>query len=226
MPAAGRKFLALKEPPLSVYNNVSACRRQKIFGFERAPQPLSYIVHNTISACHRHKFFVLFGFEGPFSLSLSSQWYKCLPQANFFVLFGFEGPPLSVYNNVSACRRRKFFGFERAPSASLLHSSQYYKCLLQAEFFDLFGFERAPPPLSVHNNVSVCRMRKFFGFERAPSASLLHSSQYYKCLLQAEFFDLFGFERAPLSVHNNVSACLRQKNFGFERAPSASLLHT
>ena len=149
MPAAGRKFLALKEPPLSVYNNVSACRRQKIFGFERAPQPLSYIVHNTISACRRHK---------------------------FFVLFGFEGPPLSVYNNVSACRRRKIFGFEGAPSASLLHSSQYYKCLLQAEFFDLFGFERAP--LSVHNNVSACLRQKNFGFERAPSASLLHSSQY------------------------------------------------
>ena len=82
------------------------------------------------------------------------------------------------------------------------------------------------PPLSVYNNVSACRRRKFFGFERGPSASLLRSSQYYKCLLQAEFFDLFGFERAPLSVHNNVSACLRQKNFGFERAPSASLLHT
>ena len=104
----------------------------------------------------------------------------------FFVLFALEGAPLSVYNNVSACHRRKIFGFERAPSASLLHSSQYYKCLLQAEFFDLFGFERAP--LSVHNNVSACLRQKNFGFERAPSASLLHSSQYYKCLPQAEIF--------------------------------------
>ena len=73
MPAAGTKFwafLALKGVPsasLLVYNNLSACHRQKIFdlfGFEQAASAsLSLLVHNNnISARRRHKIFGLFGF--------------------------------------------------------------------------------------------------------------------------------------------------------------------
>ena len=95
----------------------------------------------------------------PHSLVDTSYW-------STFLLGLWKGPlslSLSVYHNISACRRQKLFGlycFERAPSASL----------------------------SVHHNISACRRQKFLGFERPPSASLLHSSQYYKCLPQAEIF--------------------------------------
>ena len=84
------------------------------------------------------KFLIFLTFKGPLSLSLSSQKYKCLPQAELFLAFmALKGHLLLVYNNISACRRQNFFvlfGFERAPSASL--SSHQYKCLPQAkEFF-------------------------------------------------------------------------------------------
>ena len=81
------------------------------------------------------KFLIFLTFKGPLSLSLSSQKYKCLPQAELFLAFmALKGHLLLVYNNISACRRQNFFvlfGFERAPSASL--SSHQYKCLPQAK---------------------------------------------------------------------------------------------
>ena len=54
---------ALLSASLSVYNNISACYRQKIFALKGPCHPLSYLVHNNVSACRRQKFFVLFGFE-------------------------------------------------------------------------------------------------------------------------------------------------------------------
>ena len=122
MPAAGRIFLiflALEGPPLSVHNNVSACRRQKIFGFERAPQPFSYIVHNTICACRRHNFFVLF--EGPLSQFTIMYLSACRMQK----ILGLERAPSAslldkvVYNIINACRRQKFFSFKGPFSLSL-----------------------------------------------------------------------------------------------------------
>ena len=65
-------FLALKGPlPLSQFTiTLVPAKGRRILALKGPPQPLSYIVHNIISACRRQKFF---GFKGPFSLSLSSQ---------------------------------------------------------------------------------------------------------------------------------------------------------
>ena len=102
---------------LPVHNDLSGCRRQNFFGlfdFERVPSA-SISVYNNISACYRQKIFALKGPCHPLSYLVHNNVSACRRQ-NFFVLFGFERAHLSK----SACCRQKFFGFERASSASLL----------------------------------------------------------------------------------------------------------
>ena len=154
------------------------------------------------------------------SLSLSSQCYKCLPQAeNFCLFFALKGHPQPfshftiMYFLIAYCWQKMsgLYCFERAPSASLIFHNNISACSRQ-KFLDLLGFERAP--LSVHNNVSACQRQKNFGFERAPTLSL----QQCKCLPQAENFWLW---KGPLSLsftyldHNITSACCRQNFLTF-----------
>ena len=67
MPAAGRNFLAfLALGLLSFHNNIIAYCWQKIsvlFGFERAPSA-SISVHNNTSACRRQKVFGFLALKG------------------------------------------------------------------------------------------------------------------------------------------------------------------
>ena len=129
---------------------------------------------------------------------------------------------LSVQNDLSACRRQKFFehfGVERAPSTSLSVHNNISSCRRQ-NFFCLFGFERAPSAyLSVHYNIlSACLRYDFFSCLalKGPPQPI---SQFTitEVLARQEIFGRFDFERAlltSLSVHNNISACRRQNFFG------------
>ena len=129
---------------------------------------------------------------------------------------------LSVQNDLSACRRQKFFehfGVERAPSTSLSVHNNISSCRRQ-NFFCLFGFERAPSAyLSVHNNISACCWQDFFAF--LTLKGLCQPVSQYNCLRQAGFFCLFGFERAPSTITRQpislftIIWCLPQAgNFG------------
>ena len=58
VPATGKIFFERPPHPLSyiVYNILSVRRRQNIFGFGRAPQPLSQFTIHNISACRKQIF--------------------------------------------------------------------------------------------------------------------------------------------------------------------------